>query len=153
MKRNWEWLEGLALQTPAEALAAHYAKTLAKELMKWPPQVDWADSAQQTRFAPLYAAEARRPRLEALEAGFVRLRLELERDYEALDHDARNHALEAELPDEHEQLAARFVWLYASESFAELFERTESRFKRRHALITLELVAKRLAAGWDRSEG
>ena len=100
-----------------------------------------------------HSEENQTPRLEALEAGFVRLRLELERDYEALDHDSRNHALEAELPDEHEQLAARFVWLYASESFAELFERTESRFKRRHALITLELVAKRLAAGWDRSEG
>jgi hypothetical protein len=148
-ENRWEWIEGLKPQTPAEALATQYAKILATELEAWPPQVDWQDSAQQRHYAPLYAAGAPRPSVAALEAGFSRLRLELEHDVEALDHDARNHGLESELADPLEQLAARFVWLYASESFAELFERTESRFKRRHALITVDLVQRRFRASWQ----
>lgn len=148
--KRWEWMEGLTAETPAEALGRHVAKMLADELEGWPPEVDFSDEGQRARFAPLFAAGAPRPAFTAIEAGVERLKLELARDFEALDHDARNHGLEKACPAPLEQLAAQFAWTYLSESFAELFERTESRFKRRHALASLELLIARLRASWDR---
>jgi hypothetical protein len=141
---RWEWLEGLRSTSIEEALAHEAARVLADELLAWPPPIAWDDPRAEAEFAPLFQPDARRPPLVAIGLGFRFARWELERQFEAIDHAARNHLLERELTDEQDRLAARFLWRWLPEWLLELKERAGPRITRAHLIVALDQAEARV---------
>lgn len=138
---RWEWLEGIRPQTPVKWAVTQMAKILLEELSSWPPEIDWTDAGAEGRYGELFAAGAPAPSDAAFEQAITRAGWELTRDYDALEHYRRNNLLEQACPSSYDRLASAFIETYLTEAFFELFERTESRVKRRDALACLDQLA------------
>ncbi len=149
---RWEWLEKLSPE-PAILVAVKYmAKLVADELTSWPPEVSAAEGQASSRFAELLEPGAVRPSLAAYEEALKRARMELTRDFDAIDFYERNHHLAKACPSPRDQLASEFIQHYILESFFVLMERTDHRVKRKDVIIGVEFVEQRIKLLWLSNE-
>jgi hypothetical protein len=139
--KRWDWLEGIRPQTPVEWAVTQMAKILLEELSSWPPEIAWTDAGAEGRYGDLFAADAPAPSNAAFDQAIMRAGWELARDHEALEHYQRNNLLEQACPSSYDRLASAFIETYLTEAFFELFERTDSRVKRRDALSCLDQLS------------
>lgn len=145
---RWEWLEGLEPESLVDASVRHMAGLIADALVDWPPEVAAYDSTDE-RVADLLSPGSPRPAAEAYEEAIRRVRWELDRDFDAIDHYERNHLLERACPNERDRRAAEFIQHYVLESFYFLMERTDYRVKRKDVRPGVDLVERRLALRFE----
>lgn len=110
---RYDWLYELRPQPIKEVLIGQLAKILAEQLAHWPPEIEeWDDAVAQARFAPLYS-ERHRPRAPLYRHAFHLTKLELQREYEAIDHEMRNETwrAHADHPQSYEALQLLIRWL------------------------------------------
>jgi hypothetical protein len=127
---RWEWLEGLKPESAISVAVKYMARLIAEELAGWPPAVEITAEQVESRYADLLAPGAPRPSLTAYREAIKRARMELSRDFEAIDHYERNHLLAKACPATRDQLGSEFIQHYILESFFTLMEKTEYRVKR-----------------------
>ncbi len=87
---RYDWLYELKPVPLKEKVIEEVARQLARDLRGWPPPVEeWLSENDRLRFEALYK-EPRRPDDSVLRYAFRLVRLELEREYEAIDYEMRN---------------------------------------------------------------
>ncbi len=87
---RYDWLYELRPVTIKAKLLQALGDHLAQDLAGWPPPVeDWLSERDRQRFAPLYEAPVR-PSPGAVRYACHLVRLELRREYEAIDFEVRN---------------------------------------------------------------
>lgn len=145
---RWEWLEGLKPESPIDVAVKYVAALIADELAAWPPPVSFAAGQSESRFGDLLGPGAERPSLAAFEEAIRRGRWELERNFDAIDHYARNRHIEAACPSERDRVASEFIQHYILESFFTLMEKTDYRVKRRDVIPGMDMVERRLKLIW-----
>jgi hypothetical protein len=141
---RWDWLEGLKAESAIAVAVKYMAKLIADELFSWPPEVSLAQGPASSRFSELFEAGAPRPSIAAFEQAIQRARLELARDYDAINFYERNHHLAKACPEPREQLASEFIQHYILESFFVLMEKTNYQVKRKDALVGIDLLERRI---------
>lgn len=151
MGDRWDWLEGLKPESAIIAAVKQMANLVAEELSSWPPAVRMTEGPGGSRFAEVVAPGATRPSRPAFEEALKRVRWELERDYDAIDHYERNHTLAKRCPDRADQIASEFIQHYILEAFYTLMEKTESRVKRKDVLVGIDALERKLDRALGRS--
>ncbi len=142
--RRWDYLYDLEKRPVKEQILERFAEELASDLAAWPPPVvEWVSEELRRRHA---AGLAERPPDDALRLALEMARLDLEREFEAIDALARNEApgrwrTEAEAAAGH--LVARFV----TEKCLALKEWAEGARLTRTDLARAVATAERLAFG------
>jgi hypothetical protein len=136
--RRWDFLYERQKQPVKEYVLERFAELLAQELRAWPPAgLEWESEAQRARWG---AGAAGHPRDEVIRLALEAARLDLARDFEALE------ALLAREPDRlpgpADQAARHLLTLLVTESCLELKERAD-----RLGLTRADLCAAVDAAG------
>jgi hypothetical protein len=147
-ERRWNWLEGLKPESAVEVGVKYVARMIADELSDWPPRIVLGDDVAGRRYEELVAPGAKRPSLTAFREAVRRVRWELERDFEAIDHYERNHRLADACPDARDRMGSELMRHFILESFFELIERTDNRVKRADVLVGLEHLDRHVTARW-----
>ena len=87
---RYDWLYELRPVAIKEKLLGALGDHLARDLEAWPPPVeDWLSETDRARFAPLYEAPVQ-PSPGGFRYACHLVRLELRREYEAIDYEMRN---------------------------------------------------------------
>lgn len=140
---RWDWIEGLKRQSLTETVITEAAKILADEVAAWPPVIDWVDERAAARFAPLYAALAPLPSLDAIEHGFARATLLYLRETDALTRLDRHGPPTS---NEIDRLASELLSDWLPEWLYELRERTDGRLPRADLAKIFALAVPRIRA-------
>ena len=147
---RWDYLEGVKAETPTKVAVRELGRILVEELSAWPPEVDWLDASMRKRFACLYVPFTAPPSESVVVESLRRVRWELTRDFEAIDHYERNHHLEKACPGKNDRAARDLIANYLYEALLQLIERTENRVKRSELVDGLPLLEAGLRAAWRR---
>ena len=126
---RWDWLEGVRAKAAGDALADEVGKQLASEILACPPRVRFSDEIQQAQFAELFAVGAPSPSKDAIALSFRLARLEIEREFDAVAFEIRNHAFE-QVGNSYDALAARFLHRWLSEWLFELNDHLVTKLSR-----------------------
>lgn len=146
---KYDWIEDLRPETPIVVAVREMGKVVVDALASWPPEVAWTDASFKRRYGSLFDNGAPRPAWAAFDEAVKRLKMEFDRDYEALDFYARNHHLQQACPLASDQLASDFVFFYVSEAYLVLIERTHQQVRRADVLAGLDEFAARMRAAWS----
>lgn len=141
-----EWLESLQKEAPTRVAVREMSKLLVDELRMGAPVVDWNDASHREHFASLYEPQGWTLSEAAVAEALRHLNWELDRDFEAIDHYARNRLLEARCPDVSDRLTSEFLRHYLHEAFMQLIEATENRISRQDIRDGLSELESRLIA-------
>ncbi len=142
---RWDrWYEARSF-TPETLLQEELVKTLHEDLERWPPPIEggFHDDALKAKVEPVLAGKVSRPTDAVYRTAFQLARWELEREYEALDHFARNDKAATVAKDAGERLALEFLHRWLTEFALEILE-VVPRLKRRHLVNVLARVETRL---------
>jgi hypothetical protein len=119
--RRWDFLYERQKQPVKEYVVERFAELLARELQAWPPAgLEWESEEQRVRWR---AGAATHPRDEVLRLALEAARLDLAREYEALEALLAREAQRLQGPDE--QAARHLLTLLVTESCMELKERAD----------------------------
>ena len=141
---QYDWLYELRPIPIKQELLQQLAKQLAEELRAWPPALDeWARPEDAARYER--AAAAPPPPQALLRYAFKIARLDLQREFEAIDAEMRNERWRAHAAPgpEYEQLQLLIQWLV--HVLLMIQERVESALTRRDLVHALDLVEARVA--------
>lgn len=124
------------------------ADELARDLRAFPPVLDeWTDPAEQARFREAIEREGKPP-LETYRVACEIARLELLREFEAIDAFFRGDAHRALLPNGLEERTAHLVTRYLVESSLAFQEWAKGKFGRLDLVRLVEKVEDRLLRGY-----
>ncbi len=151
MSTRWDAL----FDTRPVSLVAHaleeVAKTIARDLARWPPPIGELDPLTQGGFGILFAPDARPPHPAILEEAFRLAHWSLSRELEAYDDYLKNRRYLAAGIPESDRTALLFLVRWIEEQLLALGEATGGRIRRPELLRCLER-ARSLAAssprGW-----
>jgi hypothetical protein len=131
MSSRWERLLDQKPRPIADALVDEVARILAKELSRFPPEVESFESgAEEARFKPLFEPGAPRPSNDVFRVAFNLARMELRREIEAIDEMMRNRRYLPLAPSAYDYLAMIFLSRYLTEQMLSLSEAVQSRLPR-----------------------
>ena len=82
---KWDLVLGAKPLPIVEHLVAEVAKLFARDLSAWPPEVEAFDDATGAKLQDLLAAAPARPHPRLYEEAFALARLDLSREFDALD--------------------------------------------------------------------
>lgn len=100
---RYDWMYELRPVPLKEKVVEEVARHVARDLRSWPPPVEeWLSEPDRARFAPLYEEPAR-PGDPLLRYAFRMVRMELEREYEAIDFEMRNESWRRHGPTERDR--------------------------------------------------
>ncbi|GAC1338708.1 MAG: hypothetical protein NVSMB23_06740 [Myxococcales bacterium] len=141
----------LADQKPLELkqyVLEQVADELARDLRAFPPALEeWSDAAAQARYREVIEREGKPP-LETYRVACEIARLELLREFEAIDAFFRGDGRRALLPNELEERSAHFVTRYLVESALAFQEWAKGKFGRADLVQLVEKVEDRLLRGY-----
>ncbi len=121
------------------------SKLLAKDLEKWPLQIDaWESASAEARFRHLVQPDSRRPDDRVYEAAFHLAKLEMEREFEQIDEFMRNERWRAYGADEYGRDAMLLLTRWLTEHLLAIVEATEGRIKRPMLVELLEKMEREL---------
>ncbi len=141
---RWDFLYEIERQPIGDWLLDRLAEELEKEIRAFPPAVDgWENEAARRRFEPLLAS-GRRPSDEAVRLALRLARLDVAREYEAVDEIVRSGGVEATLRDPEDRELCQFLWRYLEDKLLDFAEATRSRFKRPELAGALDKLERRL---------
>lgn len=141
----------LADQKPLELkeyVLEQVSEELTRDLRAFPPALEeWSDPAAQARFRDVLEREGKPP-LETYRVACEIARLELLREFEAIDAFFRRDAHRALLPNPLEERTAHFVTRYLVESALAFQEWAKGKFDRADLVVLVEKVEERLLRGY-----
>jgi hypothetical protein len=130
-------LDHLYAQKPlplAEHLCIEVAKHCAQSLSQWPLPME------QSASGALVPLPAHRPHRDVFVEAFALARLELLREFEAIDDYFRNRRFEAQGLTAADAPVIRFLTRYLLEQVFSVQDATEGRLKREQLLIIIDLT-------------
>jgi hypothetical protein len=146
--RRWDFLYDRQKQPIKELILDRFAEQLVKDLCVWPPPLEWMSEELARRYAPGLDAP---PTESGIRFAFEIARLDLARDFEAVDRLMTNQADER-WPGPAGTAAGQLLVRFVTESCLALKEHAEAaRITRSDLARVLEEVEKRLftAPGLD----
>lgn len=146
---KWDLVLGTRPVPLIEHLATEAARLFAKDLATWPPEVEAFDPATGAQLAALLEAHPTRPHPSLYEEAFRLTRLDLSRDFEALDDYWRNRRwLSAGLAAKDKGLL-QFLSRFMAEQLLALGEATDGRITRSRMLDVLDRTRTTFFAGMN----
>ena len=144
---KWELLLGAKPVPILDHLVAEVAKLFARDLAAWPPEIEAFDDATGAKLKELLAETPARPHPSLYEEAFRLARLDLSREFEALDDYWRNRRwLSAGLADSDRGML-QFLSRFLTEQLLALGEATDGRVNRSRMLDVLERTRISFFAG------
>jgi len=144
-----DWLYELRPVPIREKVVEELGRHLAGELATWPPPVeDWLSETERARFAPLYA-DPKRPASWVYRYAFHLVRLELAREYEAIDWEMRNEAWRAHVGTAGEMEAVHLLVRWLMDVLLAVKERTGQGLSREDLGKVVDEVERRVAGVAD----
>jgi hypothetical protein len=144
---KWDLVLGARPQPIVEHLVAEVAKLFARDLAAWPPEVEAFDDATGAKLRDLLAASPARPAPSLYEEAFRLTRLDLSREFDALDDYWRNQRwLSAGLAASDKGMLL-FLSRFVTEQLLALGEATDGRINRSRMLDVLDRTRTSFFAG------
>lgn len=142
---RYDWLYELKPVPIREKVIEEIARHVAGELRGWPPPVEeWLSEAERARFAPLYE-EPSRPGDPLLRYAFRMVRLELEREYEAIDFEMRNERWREHGATERDRDSMHLLVRWLTDVMLAVRERSEQRLSRGDLVEVVERIEREVA--------
>lgn len=144
---KWDLVLGTRPVPVIEHLVAEIARLFAKDLAAWPPEIEAFDGATGAKLLALLEAHPGRPDARLYREAFELTRLDLSREFEALDDYWRNQRwLSAGLAASDKGML-QFLSRFMAEQLLALGEATEGRINRSRMLDVLERTRTTFFAG------
>lgn len=146
---RWDYLADRKPVALKEYVLDRVAAELARDLgADFPPPLDdWTDAALRARYAAVLERRGP-PERDTLRVACEIARLELLREFEAIDAFFRRDAHRALLPNPLEERTAHFVTRYLVESALAFQEWAKGKFDRADLVVLVEKVEERLLRGY-----
>lgn len=144
---KWDLVLGTRPIPLIEHLVAEIARLFASDLAAWPPEIEAFDAATGAKLAALLEAHPARPDPRLYRQAFELTRLDLAREFEALDDYWRNQRwLSAGLAASDRGML-QFLSRFMAEQLLALGEATEGRITRSRMLDVLDRTRTTFFAG------
>lgn len=144
---KWDLVLGTRPIPVLEHLVAEIARLFAKDLAAWPPEIEAFDGATGAQLLALLEAHPGRPDARLYREAFELTRLDLSREFEALDDYWRNQRwLSAGLAASDKGML-QFLSRFMAEQLLALGEATEGRINRSRMLDVLDRTRTTFFAG------
>lgn len=144
---KWDLLLGARPIPLLDHLVGEVARLFARDLATWPPEVEAFDGAEGARLAALLAEHPGRPDPRLYREAFELTRLDLSREFEALDDYWRNQRWLSAGLAAREKGMLQFLSRFMAEQLLALGEATEGRINRSRMLDVLERTRTTFFAG------
>ncbi|MEW6431404.1 MAG: hypothetical protein AB1730_07820 [Myxococcota bacterium] len=135
---KWDLVLGTRPRPILEHLVDEVARLFAKDLATWPPEVDAFEGAEGAKLVDLLAEHPDRPEPRLYREAFELTRLDLSREFEALDDYWRNQRWLSAGLAAREKGMLQFLSRFMAEQLLALGEATEGRINRSRMLDVLE---------------
>jgi hypothetical protein len=144
---KWDLVLGTRPVPIIEHLMTEVARLFAKDLAAWPPAIEAFDDATGAKVRELLEAHPNRPDPRVYREAFELARLDLSREFEALDDYWRNQRWLAAGLEAREKGMLQFLSRFMTEQLLALGEATEGRIDRQRMLDVLDRTRSTFFAG------
>lgn len=144
---KWDLVLGARPRPIIEHLVGEVARLFAQDLATWPPEVEAFEGAEGARLVDLLAEHPDRPDPRLYREAFELTRLDLSREFEALDDYWRNQRWLSAGLAAREKGMLQFLSRFMAEQLLALGEATEGRINRSRMLDVLDRTRTTFFAG------
>ncbi|MFW6369525.1 MAG: hypothetical protein ACOC0J_02965 [Myxococcota bacterium] len=142
---RYDWLYELRPVPIKEKVIEEVARHVAGDLESWPPPIEeWLSETDRERFSALYE-EPSPPGRGLLRYSFAIVRLELQREFEAIDYEMRNETWREHGSTEKDRLSMLLLVRWLTDVLLAVSERSGQRLTRADLVRIVDEIERRLA--------